>query len=486
MSSRKDDSLPALNIEELVKEVAGANLGDERLNERFMKVMESLASSPSASFASMCNSKDEREGLYRFMRNKHVLWPDLIEPHIEETRVRASKAGAVIVVHDTTTVRVAEDADLESYLNTGKKGFLFHSALVLDGREERKPLGTSAVEIVFRAKGKAKTKKNGRALSGAETFKFKHKEFDRWWRLVEKTEERLQDVETVHVMDREADSYDLLSRLVSSNTSFVIRWCRNRSAKFSHEESMDWSKVKDLLCKAKTKKLKRVVHLGKRRKKTAPRAAKAAPPRKSRSASLRFATCSLDLRKPHYLPTRLGYPDSLAVNVVHIYEPSPPEGYEPVEWVLLTNLPIKKARDVERVVDIYRQRWLIEEFFKAIKTGCLYRKRHLTNRQSILNTFSSFLPIAWKALLLRSLAQGAPMPASHGLSSTELDVLRAKAMTIGAPLGENPTMEEALTLIARLGGYRSSSGPPGWLTIMRGTEKFISLVEGWSLAHAQM
>lgn len=487
MNARRKNELPSLNAEELVEEVRGAQLGDERLNERFTKLMEAMASSPSSSFASMCASDADLEALYRFMRNDHVLWPDVLEPHFEETRLRAERAKSVLVVHDTSPFRVSDEADLASYLNTGKKGFLSHVSLVLDGREERKPLGVCAVEYVLRAKGKAKTKKNGRALSGHETAKLKKKEYGRWGRLIKQSENRLKDMdEIVHVMDREADCYELFCQLVREDCSFVVRWCRNRVAKLSEEESEDWSKVEDLLAKAKTTRLKREVRLSRRRKKTAPSSAKKTPPRQSRMASLRFASCELEFRKPATLPKKLGYPETLKLNVVHVYEPSPPEDVEPIEWVLLTNLAVKRARDVERVVDIYRQRWLIEEFFKALKTGCAYRKRNLTNRQSIFNTLASFIPIAWKALLMRQMARKATFPANRSLTELELEVLRAKAKKSGKTLGPHPTAQDVLLFIARLGGYRKSSGPPGWLTIMRGTEKFLSIVEGWKLARGEM
>lgn len=486
MAKEKLGRLPAFGVEQLLEEMSNADLGDDRLRARFLKLMEALAASPSASFSSSCDSSADLEGLYRFMRNKHVLMPDLLEPHFDETARRAAECDGVIVVHDTSTFRVADDADLDSYINTGKRGFLGHLSLALDGREERKPLGVCAFEPVLRAKGKAKTKKKGRKLSGSETAKLKGKEFARWGRAVTHAEERLQGVDIIHVMDREADSYELLTQLDSGDQSFVVRWCRNRLARLSAEESEDWSQVKELLSKATTTKLKREVHVGRRRAKTAPTAARATPRRNARMASLRFATCTLELRKPRYMPKKLGYPEALQVHVVHVYEPAPPEDCQPIDWVLLTNLPIRRMRDVERVVDVYRQRWLVEEFFKALKTGCAYRKRHLTNRQSIFNTLASFVPIASKALLLRQMARADSFPAHQVLDPTELRVLRARAKKARMPLSPQPTAQEALAVVARMGGHRKSSGPPGWLTLMRGTEKLLNMVEGYKLAFEEM
>lgn len=483
MAKPQKDGLPSLSATELIHEMADVDLGDERLNKRLLALMGRVASSPSSSFSSMCESDAELEGLYRFVRNPRVEWRDILEPHREQTFERMSEANQAIVVHDTTTVRVSDEADFESYISTGKKGFLAHVALAFDRRNAGMPLGVTSMEVLCRGKRQTKTKKNGRKMSGAETAKLKNKEYGRWWRAIEETENTMEGTEAIHVMDREGDSFDLLSKLHGAEYSYVIRWSKDRNAKKADDDSGTWKKVSELLGEARSTKFKREVYVGKRKAKTAPAAAKATPQRDSRMASLRFARITLTLKKPCYLP-KSAYPDSLNVNLVHVYEPAPPPGEKPIEWVLLTNLPIKTARDVESVVDIYRQRWPIEEFFKAIKSGCAYRKRNLTNPQSILNTLATFIPVAYRALLLRQLARVAVFPAKRALSPTELKVLKAKAKKIRKPLGRNPTAQDALEVIARIGGHRKSSGPPGWATIMKGMETFLTLVEGWQLANA--
>lgn len=59
------------------------------------------------------------------------------------------------------------------------------------------------------------------------------------------------------------------------------------------------------------------------------------------------------------------FPEKVEVNAVYVYETNPPEGEKPVEWILFTTEPIHTAEDVLRVVDLYRTRWMIEEFFKV-------------------------------------------------------------------------------------------------------------------------
>jgi len=485
MTRHDELSLGSVDAADLVREMQSVDLGDARRSARFLKLLQQMAENPSASFASMCQSEAELEALYRLLRNDAVEWQGILQPHIDSTCERAKACGDVLAVHDTSTFRVAANAQLDSYVQTGKPGFFAHVSLIVDQSDFRRPLGVGAVEIIQRRKGQKRTQKNGRPMSGAETAKLEGREFERWWRAVEEVERRLSDANVVHVMDREADSYELLAKLHNAGAKYVIRCCKDRRARASGNELFEWSKVRELLEQARHTRLKREVQLSPRKAKTAPGANKASPARRGRSASLRIAHQQIEVKAPRYL-LNTEHPPSLTLSLVRVYEPEPPSGETPIEWVLLTNLPASRAAEVERVVDIYRQRWLIEELFKALKTGCGYRTRKLVNAQSILNSFATLLPIAFKALAVRHLAQDAQAPASLVLDEAELAVVKAKASATRLPISKDPTASEVLAIVARLGGHRKSSGAPGWLTLLRGSEKIQNMAEGWRLARAEM
>ena len=93
----------------------------------------------------------------------------------------------------------------------------------------------------------------------------------------------------------------------------------------------------------------------------------------------------------------------LRLNVIHVFERKPPKGQPAVEWFLLTNLPIDSDEAIAFAVDCYRARWTIEEFFKALKTGCQFEKRQLESAHSLLNALAILAPVAWRLLLLRHL-----------------------------------------------------------------------------------
>lgn len=478
-------SRAGIRAEELIEEMSSVQLGDERRNARFLEVTRQLAAKPSASFAATCGTEAELEGMYRFFRNPHVEWEDILAPHIDATVQKGRQAKRVLAIHDTSTIRLADDAELESYIQTGKRGFFAHASIVVD--EGRHPLGLASMEIIKRPKKQDRTKKQGRRLSGGETRRLNNREFQRWSRGVEQVEARLHGANVVHVMDREGDSYELLHTLHESGKSFVIRWSKDRNARLPDGgDEVQWSKVSEVLANVSPLAISREVTVSKRNAKTAPAAIKASPARRKRMANMRMSCSPIELKKPNYLPVSEGFTRTLAINAVRVYEPDPPDQEDAIEWVLLTNLPVDGPASVEHIVDIYRARWLIEEFFKALKTGCGYRTRRLTNAQSILNSFATLIPIAMKALALRRAAQQDedqrdPPALQRILEPDELAVLQAKARQMGRPLSEATRASEALAIIARLGGHRKSSGPPGWLTITRGLERLQTLAEGWAL-----
>src|ERR1019366_7795857 len=96
----------------------------------------------------------------------------------------------------------------------------------------------------------------------------------------------------------------------------------------------------------------------------------------------------------------------------------------PVEWVLVTTEPVESVQQILQIVDWYRARWVIEEFFKAIKTGCAYQTRQLETFEGLANVLATLMPVAWRLLRMRTQARVAPdADATTVLSATMLEVL---------------------------------------------------------------
>src|SRR5207253_7243147 len=149
--------------------------------------------------------------------------------------------------------------------------------------------------------------------------------------------------------------------------------------------------------------------------------------RSARIARVSFCAKPVRLKKTWNLnQTDPTLPEYLAVNLVVVTELNPPEGEEPVEWLLATSESIETVEDVKRVVATYKARWIIEEFFKALKTGCVFEERQLESYDALQRLLAMFLVVAWKILLLRHATRTDPeVPASTVMTPAMLQVLRS-------------------------------------------------------------
>ena len=199
-----------------------------------------------------------------------------------------------------------------------------------------------------------------------------------------------------------------------------------------------------------------------------PKAIHAHPARGSRVAKLAVAATTVAISRPSNR-SKLE-PKMLELNVVRVWEPEPPLGEEPVEWVLYTSEPIATERDVLQTVDRYRARWTIEVFFKALKTGCAMEERQLMDYESLCNAAAIFSPIAAMLLMLRSELDRDPNgPALNIVSPRQLEVLRAWGKR---PIPPTATVRSVVFAIGGMGGHvRHARTPPGWQTLARGLER---------------
>ncbi len=195
-------------------------------------------------------------------------------------------------------------------------------------------------------------------------------------------------------------------------------------------------------------------------------------PRSSRNCNLSISAGTIEIIRPNLQPLNL--PKTLTVNVVRIEEENPPTGEQPIDWTLFTTEPIDTKENILKTVDMYRKRWLIEEYFKALKSGCAYEQRQLESYQTLLIALAILVPIAWNLLLMRALSRiDTGVAAKHFFSSMQFRILRKKF-----GLGEQATLEEALRTLARLGGHLKHNGPPGWMTIGRGYHDLLMMELG--------
>jgi Transposase DNA-binding/Transposase DDE domain len=451
------------------REFEGASFGDRRLDARLVALGTMLAVSPDRSFPRAAPNQADLRAAYRFMNNDAVGSDGILAPHRAQTAGRAATLAQVLVLHDTTQFEFPGEDDRDGcgfIRSADDQGFLMHCALVVAGDNSRRPLGVIASRTWVRTVRKAKRRR------GAETFKDAERESNRWGELVDKAELRLGSTPAIHIADREADAFPLLQKMKGAGSRFVIRMRQDRVV-VDEDDERDGHASEAIATAPWIVSLQ--VPLSRRLSRPMPAAKQ--PAREERLASLTVSATKIRLKAPDYMPA--DQREAVEVNVVYAFEENPPEGTEPVSWVLLTTEPVATHEQVLAVLEAYRTRWLIEEFFKALKTGCAIEKRQLESYDALVNALSLFIPIAWQILLLRNLHRTEPRaPAELVLRPSQIEVLRARLPKL-MPLA--PTVDDALRAVAHLGGHFIKK-LPGWQVLGRGMEDLLLLEEGWLLA----
>jgi len=396
----------------------------------------------------------------------------------------------VLALQDTTEMRFGgtmEREGLGELMNDGN-GFYAHTGLLacLGKPDDAKgaigiPLGLGGCEILVRPKGRPKKPDgmNKKAWERARHFA-EDNEFLRWERLASDLDAAAQShkVSIIHVADREADEFTWMAKILERGGRFVIRQTKDRRlvAGQNPEDNPAAMRLETLLSGGHPLQATREVAFetasttgGRRRRKEA---------RQGRSTTLGIHALSTTLCRPIVSRTT---EKALTVNAVIVRELEPPDGQAPIEWRLLTTESIATPQDVLRIVDAYRARWLIEEYFKAIKTGCSYEKLQLESLHGLKTALSFCFAIAWHMLLLRTVARDAPdAPANAVVTSAQLAALSAIAAMPRNPwsvkLTANPDATAILYAVARMGGHIKNNGPPGWMTLARGLQALSQLI----------
>lgn len=446
------------------EEFEGCVFPDARLLERVKKIAEQLEPDPRLSFPRACEDEGQLEGTYRFLENDRVTLETILGGHIGNTVERVRAAKRCLAIHDTTAFSFEGEREGLGLVDRAQSGFYGHACLAVSANGRREPLGLLAFDTWTR-----KTKKGKRTTEARK--KEAGLESARWLQQSVDVDALFADgTEVVHVEDREGDIFDSLATRAMTGMHFIVRACSTRVV------LDDTNETENVLERAR--RLPRIcsrdIFLSARRAKFAGRPRAQYRNRNERETTVELRAGRLRIRGPR----RGGLDKELSLNAIYVGESHPPKGEEAVEWLLFTTEPISTASEVEWVVDSYRTRWLIEEYFKALKTGCSYEERQLESLDALLNALGVFAIIAWRLLLLRFIQRTATdAPASTVATEAELAVLVAKNR-----LNPGATAQEFLMALARFGGHLKRNGPPGLLILWRALRSLDTLAEGWTLA----
>jgi len=203
-------------------------------------------------------------------------------------------------------------------------------------------------------------------------------------------------------------------------------------------------------------------------------------PRKSREAVVEVRAARVTLRAPW---ERAGQLPDVTVNAVLVTEVAPPEDDIAVEWLLLTSLPIDTVEQVQLIVQYYCTRWMMEIFFRVLKSGCRVEVRRFERVDRLLPCLAVYLIVAWRTLYVCRLGRSCPEISCEAVFEPAEWQSVYQVVKRETPPKQPPRLQEMVRLVAQLGGYvnRRRDDEPGPQTVWLGLQRLHDIALCWQV-----
>jgi hypothetical protein len=467
----------------IIEEMKTAKLGDKRLNARLVQVLAQLAARPTASIPAACGGRAEMVAAYRFCENENTSFDSVLQPHIDATRQRMAAQAVVLLVQDTSEVDVTRPeqqvAGAGPLDGDSRRGALLHlmHAFTPDGT----PLGTVSATAWTRDENPvcAPLSRAKRAAMPIE-----EKESYRWVTTLQQAREESRfcpATQLICVADSEADIYEVLVEGMRAprTSDWIIRACQDRALSCENGQNTGEKLVREYLLQQPVLFGKTIQVRG-RKAKVACETRGRRQPRQSREAEVVVRAARVTLRPPWRPDRKL---PAVTVNVVLVSEVNPPPGDEPVEWLLLTSLRIDSVEQIRQIIQDYCVRWMIEIFFRVLKSGCRVEERLFEYMDRLLTCLALYVIVAWRTLYVCRLGRSCPEIGCELVFEPAEWKSVWKVVHREAPPAEPPPLGVFVRLVAQLGGYvnRKRADPPGPQTIWIGLQRMHDFATCWQL-----
>ena len=434
------------------REFGGAKLGDRRLEDRLLNLAGAFFAKPQANIPQACGSPAAAKAAYRFFDHHRVTMDALLAPHHRATVDRMRRESVVLVAQDSSSLRYTMHAEMQgigpiSNRVDGPQGLIVHSALAF--RPDGLPLGLLDIEAWARdaAEFGKRIKCHDKPIAAKESFK--------WLRAltpIGAAAAQCPSTRIITLADREADIFEYLLGARTQGLDVVVR-----------------AKEKNRRLEQQVQPLGMHMHLRPKAGTIAlevPRRGK--QPARTAELSVRFDAVILP---PPYAKPELAAIELWAVLVRE--EQPPAEVKEPLEWLLLTTVPVTGLVDAVERVQWYAKRWGIEVFHRILKSGCLIEDRQFATADRLEACLAIDAVVAWRIHYLTWLGRATPdLPCTVAFDDDQWKAVIV-FKTRKPPPQQPPSLRQMIRSIAQLGGFlaRKSDGEPGTQTLWRGLQR---------------
>jgi hypothetical protein len=384
----------------------------------------------------------------------------------EGTAMRAAGRDVVVIQDSSELILGGKEARRNGYGPVGKggslSGLLLHAALTLEA-------GTGAAIGLLDAQVK---NRYGERPKHRRARKIADKESQRWIDCTTRAAQVLSTARSITgVSDRESDIYEHFTNR-PPGMHLVVRACQNRKIKTPYN-----SPAGSLFPYADSLPVQGwfITRIP------------AAPGRKARLAQLEIRFSVVELCKPR--DGARGLPDTVLLNFVDVRETSKPDDSEPIHWRLLTSDPVTSVEDAHKVVDLYRLRWRIEDYFRILKTaGFSIEDADISDPRAMTNLVAAVAIAAVTIMQLVQARDGATgQSIADAFDRADQPLLEALSANLEGKTArqQNPHPKGSLAfaawVIGRLGGWTGYYGKPGPLVMRRGLDDFQRIKYGATL-----
>ena len=472
------------------EEFDDVSLGDKRLNARLIKMCDRFSDAPESPINQACLDWAETKAAYRFFQNDKVEVGKMLATHRCKTAQRAKEHKTVLALQDTSYFVYTNHPKTEglgkmslkkgrNVKNIYSNGLIVHTCLAITTKGL--PLGLLDQKIFSRKLRKKNISKN----KPHDYLPIEDKESYRWVETLRRTAEDAQHCPSTQVIclaDSEADIYELLAEGTAQppRVDWIVRACQNRALQRKNSSENDQEAYVREHVFAQPVLFTHTIQVRGRTAKVACETRGRRQPRESRETQVEIRAARVTLRPPWRADRKL--PEA-TMNVVFVREADPPPKDEPVEWLLLTSLPIDKIEQVRTVIQYYCVRWMIEVFFRVLKSGCRVEERRFEHIDRLLSCLAVYLIVAWRTLYVCRLGRGCPELHCEAVFEPAEWKAVWKVVQRTDPPAAPPSLGEIVLLVAQLGGYvnRKRKDPPGPQTVWIGLQRMYDFALCWRL-----
>jgi hypothetical protein len=447
-----------------------AELGDRRRTARLVTTFDRLRRHPGSTLPNKLASPPDLKGLYRLMDRPEVTHEALMTPLRAYTvKNIAACEGAVLLIHDATELDYTDRQSLAAHLGqigSGLgRGYICHNVLAVDSQSHA-VLGL--MDQILHCRDEVPEKETMAEHRARDTRE------SRLW--IKGTQHLARDRRLVDVADQGADGFEFLEHEYHSGRTFVIRVYKPRIVQGGHDGQGPKHYLREYV--------QSLSELGRFTMDVQSQRKRNSPFRSARSAAEFVVRGGALLVHPPHAKWGEHGDDPLPLYAVLVTEAQPPKGEKPIEWLLLTNQPVKTFGDAWRVAGWYECRWIVEEYHKGQKTGVAIEELQFTTVDRLQPAIALLSAVALTLLHLRDSSRrddAKTRPATTVVSHDYVAVLTAWRH---GEVRLKISVHDFYYALARLGGHqnRNHDKRPGWLVLWRGWIKLQAMLDGYLAA----